>query len=72
MCTTYVCTYVCMYVCMYTYMYVFNVIRTHITRCYWDSQPCSVDDFVMLMTDYGKCYTFNADLERQRRVWRTG
>ncbi|KAK2144648.1 hypothetical protein LSH36_740g01072 [Paralvinella palmiformis] len=43
-----------------------------IARCYWDSQPCSVDDFVMLMTDYGKCYTFNADLERQRRVWRTG
>ncbi|KAK2139891.1 hypothetical protein LSH36_1575g00011 [Paralvinella palmiformis] len=43
-----------------------------IVSCVWDSQPCSIDDFNMTMTDYGKCYTFNSDPEQRRYAWRTG
>ena len=29
------------------------------TRCVWDEQPCSLDEFDITVTDYGYCYTFN-------------
>ncbi|CAD5123941.1 DgyrCDS12248 [Dimorphilus gyrociliatus] len=30
-----------------------------ITECRWDSEPCSLADFVEVYTDHGVCFTFN-------------
>ena len=29
------------------------------TRCTWNEQPCSLDEFDVTVTDFGFCYTFN-------------
>lgn len=26
----------------------------------WDGEPCEDDDFVVTLTDFGVCYTFNS------------
>ncbi|XP_070576557.1 acid-sensing ion channel 3-like [Ptychodera flava] len=31
-----------------------------IFRCTWKGQPCSTDNFTMILTDLGVCYTFNS------------